>query len=264
MIPFIWTYADDESELHKPFDVAVVMPTLLRPTIVDALRSVFAQEAAGRIQVLVGIDVPGSDVAIIGSACADRPSNVVVQVIYPGYSTSARHGGLSQAVADGGVLRSVLTYLANSPYVAYLDDDNWWAPQHLHLLRTAIYGHDWAFALRWMVHPDTRRPVCLDTWESLGPDLGIFSGVGGFVDPNCLMIDKLACPDAVPLWTCPVRRNEQPAPADRIVFYLLRTKYRGNGTGAATAFYVINAGDDLHPYRLRRMGNAYAAAGSMP
>ena len=68
-----------------------------------------------------------------------------------------RHGGLHPAY-DGGVLRCVLTYLANSRYVAYLDDDNWWADNHLSSMLAAIKDHHWAYALRWFVHPDTSAP----------------------------------------------------------------------------------------------------------
>jgi len=43
-------------ELQPPFDVSVVMVTVGRPTLVQAVRSVFAQRFNGRIQVLIGID----------------------------------------------------------------------------------------------------------------------------------------------------------------------------------------------------------------
>src|ERR1700746_3605535 len=83
-------------------DVAVIMPTVLRKTITDSLRSVFRQDFAGRIHVLIGIDRPDGDIGLIEQACAERPSRCCVQVIYPGYSTSLRHGGLHPA-RDGGV-----------------------------------------------------------------------------------------------------------------------------------------------------------------
>ena len=43
-------------DLQTPFDVGVVMVTVVRPTIAQAIRSVFAQRFDGRIQLLVGID----------------------------------------------------------------------------------------------------------------------------------------------------------------------------------------------------------------
>ena len=44
------------TDLQTPFDASVVMVTVVRDTFAQALRSVFAQAFAGRIQVLVGVD----------------------------------------------------------------------------------------------------------------------------------------------------------------------------------------------------------------
>ncbi len=257
---FLRTFAHPGFDLQHPADVAVVMPTLLRPVMIDALQSVFAQAFRGRIHVLLGIDVPCEDLAILDYACTNRPPHCAVQVLYPGYSTSSRHGGLA-APQDGGVLRTVLSYLANSPLVAYLDDDNRWAPGHLAALCAAIDGTAWAYALRWFVHPHTRRAVCLDEWESVGPDAGVYrERFGGFVDPNCLMIDKARCLEALPLWSTPLAGDWTGLTADRAVFDLLR-RWPGRASGAATVLYTMNAQDALHPARLQVMGQRYADAG---
>ncbi|HIJ63693.1 MAG TPA: glycosyltransferase family 2 protein, partial [Rhodospirillaceae bacterium] len=189
---FLRSFAESDADLQTPADVAVVIPSLLRPTLGEALESVFEQTFAGRIQVLVGIDKPVGDILMIDELCRRRPANVTVQLFYPGYSTSVRHGGLHPA-RDGGVLRCLLSYLANSRLVAYLDDDNWWDPDHLRQMCRAMETASWAYAFRWFVHPGSRRPICVDNWESVGPDGGVFKRQGGWVDPNCLMIDKLAC-----------------------------------------------------------------------
>src|ERR1700761_4811134 len=115
---FLRTYAD--IDLQQTMDAAVVIPTVSRPHLVPALPSIFAQNFPGRIHILIGIDNANGDPGLIDAACASRPSHCVVQVLWPGYSTSVRHGGVTR-VRDGGALRSVLTLLANSPYVAYLD-----------------------------------------------------------------------------------------------------------------------------------------------
>jgi hypothetical protein len=254
---FFKTFADLDPQ--TPFDAAVVIPTTLRPTLAQALDGIFAQNFGGSIQVLVGIDTPKGDLAAIEAACAQRPRNVVVQFFWPGYSTAQRHGGVMRP-GDGGALRSILTYLANSPYVAYLDDDNWWGPNHLKLMRAAIAQAEWAFALRWFVHPETRRPVCVDEWESLGPGAGYFQErFGGFVDPNCLMINKLACRQAAQFWSLPMFNN--PMLGDRAVFEHLLKNHRARGTGRASVFYTMNAADGLHPIRIARMKAAYEAAG---
>ncbi len=214
---YFQTHAEADFDLQRPADVAVIMPTIIRPTMKEALQSVFRQAPARRIQILIGIDRPAADVALIEAICAERPAHCCVNVIYPGYSTSLRHGGLHPA-SDGGVLRCVLTYLANSQYVAYLDDDNWWADNHLSSMLAAIKDHHWAYSLRWFVHPDTRRTICIDQWESVGPGRGVFAqAFGGWVDPNCLMFDKLACHQAIPWCRRPpgVRLSQSALPRPR-------------------------------------------------
>lgn len=254
---FLRTYAD--GDLQQPMDAAVVMPTVLRPHLIQALRSVFAQNFQGRVHILVGIDTPLGDLSVLEAANAERPSHCSVQVLWPGYSTSRRHGGLTPP-GDGGALRCVLTYLANSPYVAYLDDDNWWDPNHLTQMRAAIDQAEWAYALRWFVHPVTRRTVCLDIWESVGPGQGLFrEAFGGFVDPSCLMFNKVACPLVPPQWNFPLR--DDPMSADRSVFEVLSRKHRARSTGHPTVFYTLQPGDGLHAARLRLMGSAYDQAG---
>lgn len=255
---FLKTYTD--TDLQGPFGAAVVIPTVLRPHLRDALRSVFKQNFAGRIHILVGIDKPDGDLSVIDEACVDRPPNCVVQVFWLGFSTSTRHGGL-HAPGDGGTLRCALTYLANAAYVAYLDDDNWWGPDHLTQLRAAVEQAEWGFALRWFVHPESRRPVAVDTWESVGPGQGIFNErFGGFVDPSCLMINKLACPMAAPYWNFPL--SGDPMSADRNVFHFLSRSHKWKGTGQASVYYTMNAKDGLQPMRVRILGDAYVQAGA--
>ncbi|MBV9783244.1 MAG: glycosyltransferase family 2 protein [Acidisphaera sp.] len=259
--PFLRCYADADADLQAPMDAAVVMPSVLRGTITAALHSIFAQDFAGRIHVLIGLDALGGDPGLLDGVCAARPSRCVVQVLYPGYSTSTRHGGL-HPTWDGGSLRTLLTFLANSRYVAYLDDDNWWHPEHLRRLREGIAQGEWAYTLRWFVHQRTRRPICVDTWESVGPHRGIYNErFGGFVDPNCLMIDKQACPHAAPWWSVPFPVPQGDMMADRMVFAFLRDYHRGVGVEHPTVYYEVDPNDIMHGARLAMMGDAYERAG---
>ena len=260
MTPFLRTYSNDSDDLQARMDVAVVIPTLLRPSLARALRSVFEQKFSGRIQVLIGVDRPDGDISVLDAACAGRPASCFVQVLYPGYSTSVRNGGICPSTA-GGVLRCVLTYLANSRYVAYLDDDNWWDSSHLGLMRRALDEAPWAFALRWFVHPASGLPVAVDSWESVGTGRGVFAArFGGFVDPSCMMINKTACPEVAPAWNYPLLPGDGGS-SDRRVFQLLSKRHPGVGTGAATVYYRMNPADSMHKPRLRHLGNLYDDAG---
>ncbi|MFT8715295.1 glycosyltransferase family 2 protein [Gluconobacter potus] len=257
MEPGLHIFADAGEPDQRPFDVAVVMPSLLRPSIVRALQSIFAQQGGLRVQIMIGLDrAPGEGAdELLRHAVEGRPPGWVVEVLWPGYSTSQRHGGFGRA-KDGGVLRSVLSQLSNAPRIAYLDDDNWWAPDHLSSLLTAIEGQDWAWAGRWFVHPRTLTPICEDQWESVGIGGGIFrESYGGFVDPNCLMIDRTRVPEALDMWNQPLAGDGTQMTADRNVFRLLKDR-PGRPTGEYTAYYVLTETDGLHPTRLRLIGPA--------
>lgn len=263
--PFLKSYTGKAvGTLQKPFDFAVVMPTILNRTIGDAISSVFAQKFHGRIQLLIGIDSPNGDLSVIEQVCGKIPPHHAVQVFYPGYSTSRRHGGLHYAW-DGGALRTILSYSANSRYISYLDDDNWYADNHLSSLYEALQGHDWAYSLRWFVHPASRRPICEDRWEAVGPvPQGTEVDAHGWVDPNCLAIDKVACEAVLRWWSIPQRNTTYAMDADRNMFRILRTEFRGRGTGQATVFYTLTESDQFrHPFRLQKIGaERYAAAGA--
>jgi hypothetical protein len=230
---------------------AVVMPTLLRPTLLQAVRSIFAQDFPDRIQILLGIDKAEGDLALVDTLRAECPAHIALDLFDPGYSTSVRHGGVHPNRCSGS-LRTVLTYAANSRHVAYLDDDNWWAPDHLSALAAAVREHDWSWSYRWFVELDGDEPICADEWESVGPDAGMFKDkFGGFVDPSSLMIDKLACPDVPALWSLTPFADGRGS--DRLVFDRLSGAYRGNGTGRPSSYYRINPADTLHMTRLHNI-----------
>jgi hypothetical protein len=235
---------------QQPFDVAVVLPTLLRPSLTRAVRSIFAQDFRGRIQVLVGIDVAQGDRGQLQALGRECPGNIALDIVDLGYSTSIQHGGVYPNRCTGS-LRTVLSYAANSRYVAYLDDDNWWAPDHLGSLCTAIAGRDWSWSLRWFVEPGGDAAICIDEWESVGPDAGLYrEAYGGFVDPSSLLVDKMACHDVLPYWSLTPYADGRGS--DRLIFQQLRDRPH-SGTGRASSFYTINARDPQHLVRLQLM-----------
>jgi len=185
---------------QTPFDIAIVMTTVVRRSIQQAIRSVFAQQFEGRIQILVGIDKWEGEPALLEALNAERPPHVAITVVDLGYSTSRRHGGLYPSYY-GGALKTILSYAANSRYVGYLDDDNWYAPDHVASMLKAVAGKAWAFSLRHLVDRRSGEYLCPDTWESMGPGRGVYAKAqGGFVDTNCYLLDTQACYDVFPEW----------------------------------------------------------------
>ena len=222
------------------------MTTVVRPSIQQAIRSIFAQQFAGRIQVLVGIDQWQGERALLDGLIAECPSHVAVTLVDLGYSTSQRHGGLYPS-HFGGSLKTILSYAANSRYVSYLDDDNWYAPEHVASMRRAIDGKVWAFALRHFIDHASGDYLGPDLWESMGPGRGVYAeGQGGFVDTNCYLIDAQACYDVFPEWA--MTRFAHGTGGDRQVLQRLLT--RPWGTNAAHTVFYRTTLFGQHPYLL--------------
>ncbi len=85
--PFIKGYCGSKiRSVQEPADFAVVMQTMLRPKIADAIRSIFEQQFAGSVQILIGIDVASLDPLEIDGICQLVPDRHSVLIFYPGYS----------------------------------------------------------------------------------------------------------------------------------------------------------------------------------
>jgi len=237
--------AGNSKAVSELFDVAVVIPTVVRPSLLQTLRSVYQQKYEGTVQILVGVDKLLGDPEILDQLEEGIPENMTLTLFNPEYSTSSRHGGVHSA-RDGGSLRTMLSFLAHSRYVAYLDDDNLWHKNHLHYLMEAIEGKEWAFSLRWLVDEDTNRKITIDKWHSVGPDKGIMKGTaGGFADPNTLLVDKMACLELLYLWSVEIEGKKQFAGADRRFFNALSQQKSYGGSNRATVYYKIRRSNML-------------------
>lgn len=235
-------------DLQTPFDVGIVMVTVVRDTLAQAMRSVFEQEFSGRIQVLVGIDRWQGERVLIDQLRSECPSHIALTVLDLGYSTSRRNGGVYPS-HYGGALKTILSYAANSRYVTYLDDDNWYAPNHVTTMLAAVAGKAWAFSLRHFVDENSGALICPDTWESMGPGRGVYGKAqGGFVDTNCFFIDTIACNDVFPEWA--MTRFAGGTGGDRQVLDRLRGRPWGTND-AHTVFYRTRLVGQ-HPYLLWR------------
>jgi tetratricopeptide (TPR) repeat protein len=222
---------------------------VIRPSLVEAARSVFRQVMDGRIHLLIGVDIAKGERSALDQIRAECPRHVSLTILDLGYSTSKWNGGLDSN-RFGGALPAILSQLANSRYVAYLDDDDWWASDHLASMARAIAGKQWAFAYRWMVHPETLWPICRDEWDSVGPGCGINkSRFGGFVAPSGLMLDKEACYGVLPLWSHAAFQDG--TGNDRRIFDALNKSFTWAASGRYSVYYVLNAPSLRHAHHAR-------------
>lgn len=95
-------YFPDAALPQDQSQVAVVIPTILRPCLETALRSIYAQEGVGRVQIMIGVDRP-DDPAALHRVLEARPANVSALVL----TLPTRH---LSATADP------ISALAEAPY----------------------------------------------------------------------------------------------------------------------------------------------------
>lgn len=233
----------DSEDPQRPSDVAVIMPTVLRPVILRAVRSIYHQDFAGRIQILIGVDRAQGAIEPLRQLLDERPSHVSALILQLPWSTSVRHGGVHSAT-DSGSLRAILSFMANSRAVAYLDDDNEMMPDHISLLHDALQDKPWAWSLRLLVDERDGRDLAVDSWDSVGPDRGRISG--GFVDTNCLMLDKVLCASVLGRWA-ETAQGQPGLTADRHLFAALRKAPYGV-VNKATVRYFIRPTNILHQF----------------
>lgn len=233
-------------------DIAVVLTTVCRRSLLRAVRSLFAQKFSGRMQILIGADCDphGKLDELRTILTAECPAHVSMLWLDIGYSTSRRHGGV-HACFFGGSLRSALTLLSDSTIVMYLDDDDWLGEVHCALILKAIAGKKWAFSYSFYADGNTGEGLCVDELESVGVGRGIYAQrLGGFVRPSGLAIDKLQLLHLTHLWSCsPFTTGDG---EDRLVFEHLRREPHGC-TGQATVYYALDPKDGLHATRLAFM-----------
>lgn len=241
----IGNYYGDGGDPQRPAEVAVLISTLQRPCIARAVESVYAQSFKGRIQIVVGVDKREEPAADFDAIFAARPEHVSAIVLAPPYSTSVRHGGVHTAL-DGGAMRTLLSFLANAPHVAYLDDDNTYEPEHLEILMRAVSGQVWAHSQRMLVDDETDRDIVVDRWDSVGVGRGRFAAQGGFVDTNCLLVDKVAAARAFGRWS--ESGTGQPGyTADRNFFSAIKDAPHAS-VNRATVRYRVRSNNILHQF----------------
>jgi glycosyltransferase involved in cell wall biosynthesis len=126
---------------------------------------------------------------------------------------------------NGHRIYAAASFLVNTEFVCFLDEDNWFEDDHVESLVSALRAErgQWAFALRNIVDGDGRF-LAPDQCESLGslspvyyaPDLRL-------VDLNCYLLPRALAVAVAPHWYQPARRGTDTLEPDYVVGKLLVT-----------------------------------------
>lgn len=136
--------------------VVVITPTTGSPKLKDAVESV-SNQTYRNIEHLLVVDGEEHEYTTIENAGAHLAKILVLP-----YNTGANG-------FNGQRIYASVPHLVNADYVFFLDEDNWYEPDHVSTLVETIEKNnlDWAHSLRKVFTPD-KQYITDDNCESLG------------------------------------------------------------------------------------------------
>lgn len=140
----------------------VITPTTGSPELVDAIHSVISQ-TYDHVEHLIVVD---------GSDFSRRTDQTLMG---GGIITGGKIHRVDLPFNTGGGgfyghrIMAAFAHLVDSDFVLFLDQDNWFEPDHVKSLVTEIkqFNLDWAYTLR-KIYDKEKQYVCDDNCESLG------------------------------------------------------------------------------------------------
>lgn len=125
---------------------------------------------------------------------------------------------------NGHRIYGAMTYIANGDFLCFLDQDNWFEPNHIEtLVNTIEAGNQWAYSLRKIVDQEGQY-ICNDDCESLGKWKSVINDY--FIDVNCYMIPKLAALSFSPYWYRRARHPQEQPEVDRILSAFMMQNFK--------------------------------------
>jgi glycosyltransferase involved in cell wall biosynthesis len=201
--------------------VAVVTSTLGRSTLCKAIESVRSQTYKGARHYVFA---HGWDYHVkVDILLEDYP---YVEGVYLPNNNGGDGFGMAPVFA-------LAPYVINEDVIFYLDDDNWFEPDHIESLVSLIEEHDlgWAYSLRKVVD-DEGNFICDDNCESLGMNP---NATGHYlVDNSCYAVRTNVARQFGYAWYVPIisDRNFQRA--------LMEAKISAGTTGKHTSNYRLS------------------------
>lgn len=145
----------------KPKKALVITPTIGSSKVKDAIASVKAQTYSD-VEHLLVVDGPQHEHRFVEAFAYDYDYlDTITRITLP-YNTG--HG--SQGFY-GHRIYAAFAHLVDHDYIFFLDDDNWYAPDHIESLVKVLEQNDFAYSLRQIYDKD-KNYLCDDNCESLG------------------------------------------------------------------------------------------------
>ena len=153
--------------------IMVITPTTGKETVVQAIKSVAQQT------------IPTEHLLVIDGGTAElKYNNIADGENYPTIIT------LPENVGGGGWyghrVYAAMPLMVNADYILFLDEDNWFEPNHVETMIAKIKSKDlmWSYSLRRICN-EAGEYIEDDDCESLGRWPAFYDHTVNFVDTNC-------------------------------------------------------------------------------
>jgi glycosyltransferase involved in cell wall biosynthesis len=197
--------------------VTVITPTTGSDQLSNAVNSV-SKQTYSNIEHIVVVDKPTESKKVY-----DLTKNLGCLIVNLPYNTG--HSGY-----NGHRIYGAFSYLVETDFICFLDQDNWYDPDHIETLVGVINaGNKWAYSLRKIVDQQGEY-ICNDDCESLGRWKSVLND--NFIDVNCFMIPKHAAISFSPYWYRRARHPQEQPEVDRILSAFMMqnfTEFNTNG-----------------------------------
>ena len=222
----------------QPASVTVITGTTGSPYLHDCLKSV-QDQSYPHVEHMVVIDGP-EYAKNADSIIRDYGKSHPIRTIQLPYNTGGDR-------FHGHRIYGAIPFLCDSNFVAYLDEDNWFSPDHIGSLVNLIEDRElmWAYSLRNIV-AGNGVVITTDDCESLGrwpvwnaPSIN--HPEAHLIDVSCYMVRRHLATRLSWVWN---RRTRQPGvnEVDReLCLRLMKTAPDFETTGAYTVFYRIGS-----------------------
>ena len=159
--------------MDKNMRVMVITPTTGKDTVVKAIESVNNQTVFTEHLIVIDGAKAAGELADIKydwtrTLAMQLPENVGADGWY------------------GHRVYAAMPLMVNADYILFLDEDNWFEPNHVETMINKIKSKDlmWAYSLR-RINDESGQYVCDDDCESLGRYPTFYDSTLNFVDTNC-------------------------------------------------------------------------------
>jgi len=217
----------------KPL-VTIITPTTGSEQLADAVRSV-ENQTYENIQYLVVID---------GKEREEKTRQVLDSLSCTRYSLITLPQVTGYEQYNGHRIYGAMTYIAEGEYLCFLDQDNWYEPNHVETLVETVSNKVWAYSLRKIVD-QSGNYICNDDCESLGKWKSVLND--NFVDVGCFLLPKLLALRFSPGWYRRARHPQEQPEVDRLLSQLLLNqipKEQSDTNGLYTLNYRVASRSD--------------------